>query len=136
MKGSSPKEEGAVGGLFVTLDQLQYSYRPDRAPEDRPHVFTYHLTIHNQSEEAVTILARKWVIRGSDGEIDVIEGDKVIGKTPQLAPGQSFSYASFHLVGRDAEVTGAFHGVNAAGNPVTVAVKAFDLKIPGGTGCN
>lgn len=114
---------------------MNYTYEPVQTPPGKPHVFTYHLTIHNQSDRTITILARKWVLHRKDGQIEVIEGDKVVGKTPQLAPGQSFSYASFHLAGTGALVSGAFHGVDATGALVAVPIPSFELTIPGEPGC-
>lgn len=123
-------------GLFVTLDKLQYGMQPSQAPRDKSHLFTYHLTIHNQSAKGVTILARKWILTYEDGEMDVIEGDKVVGQTPELAPGNSFSYASFHLIGKNATAKGAFHGVDEHGALVAVAIPAFELQIPGASAWN
>jgi ApaG protein len=123
-------------GLFVTLDDLKYAYHPVQAMPDRPHMFTYHLTIHNQSQSTVAILARKWILRYQDGEVDVIEGDKVVGRTPELAPGQSFSYASFHLVAMNADVEGAFHGVDDAGHQIRATIPPFQLEIPDSQACN
>ena len=123
-------------GLFVTLDELAYAYHPIQAMPDRPHMFTYHLTIHNHSDRTIAILARKWILRYTNGEVDVIEGDKVVGRTPELAPGKSFSYASFHLVAENASVEGAFHGVDDDGHQIRVTIPAFDLVIPDSTACN
>jgi ApaG protein len=136
MMGQDPNSRSTPKGLFVTLNELEYAYQPGQTPRGKPHVFTYHLTIHNQSETTVTILARKWVLHGTDGEVNVIEGDKVVGKTPELAPGQSFSYASFHIVGTGAAVSGAFHGVDASGSLISVPIVPFELNIPGESGCN
>ena len=123
-------------GLFVTLDELNYNYQPKQTPPGKPHVFTYHLTIHNQSDRTVKVLARKWVLTYQDGGVDVIEGDKVVGKTPELPPGQSFSYASFHLVTGSASSTGAFHGVDETGVTFSIPIVPFELQIPGESGCN
>ncbi|MEX0331547.1 MAG: ApaG domain [Puniceicoccaceae bacterium] len=134
--GQAQQSRSTPKGVFVTLDRLDYTYEPIQTPPGRPHVFTYHLTIHNNSDQTVTILARKWVLHQTDGQIDVIEGDKVVGKTPELAPGRSFSYASFHLAGKGSLVSGAFHGVDANGTPIAVPIPSFELKIPGDTGCS
>ncbi|MGC9450463.1 MAG: ApaG domain [Oceanipulchritudo sp.] len=136
MKDSSPTTHPTPAGVFVTLDKLTYAYHLIRDMPERPHMFTYHLTIHNQSSRTIAILARKWVLRYGDGEVDVIEGDKVIGKTPELAPGKTFSYASFHLVARNALVEGAFHGVDDEGNQIHVPIPPFQLEIPGKTACD
>ena len=116
--------------LFATLDGLDYSWNPVHAPSDRPHLFSYHITIHNQSDRIINILARKWVLTYETGEVDVIEGEKVIGKTPRLAPGHCFSYSSFHLVSGNARARGAYHGVNDDGELVLIHVPEFALRIP------
>ena len=129
---SKPSPEG----LFVTLDDLKYNYNPIHAPEDKPHLFAYHLTIHNHSETPVTILARKWIIEYEDGKMDVLEGDKVIGRTPELNSGQSFSYTSFHLVPGNAHARGAFHGIDSEGELFSVAMPEFKMTVPEDNACN
>ncbi|MFO7726194.1 MAG: ApaG domain [Oceanipulchritudo sp.] len=117
-------------GIFATLDGLDYAFNPVNAPDRRPHLFSYHITIHNHSDSAVTVLARKWILTYENGEIDVIEGEKVIGKSPTLQPGQSFSYSSFHLVPMNAHARGTFHGVSASGEQLTISLPAFALSVP------
>ena len=73
--GQAPQSRSTPKGVFVTLDGLDYTYEPIQTPPGKPHVFTYHLTIHNQSEGTITILARKWVLHAADGQIEVIEGE-------------------------------------------------------------
>jgi len=136
MSNPESRDQTSANGLFVTLDDLQYTYEPLKAPADRPHLFTYHLTIHNQSGKTVTILARKWILSYENGETDVIEGDKVIGKTPELSPGQCFAYASFHLVPTGARVHGTFFGMDDSGAPVSIAIPKFELILPGESSCN
>jgi ApaG protein len=80
-------------GLSVKLDKLVY-HHGDNLPPDRPHAFIYHLTIRNDSDRTVTLLGRKWVIENTDGTSLVVEGDKIVGETPTLAPGGHFSYNS------------------------------------------
>ena len=136
MSDPLPSSKPTPEGLFVTLDNLGYSYRSTQAPADRPHLFQYHLTIHNHSAKTVTILARKWILTYEDDEVDVIEGDKVIGKTPEIQPGGCFSYASFHLVGTNSLARGAFHGVDSDGLPFHVPIPDFAMTIPGDNACN
>jgi len=136
MMSQAPNSRSKPKGIFVTLDELNYTYQPTRTPPGKPHVFTYHLTIHNQSERTIRVLARKWVLTYIQGGIDVIEGDKVVGKTPELPPGQSFSYTSFHLVAGSASTTGAFQGVDDTGTAFSIPIVPFELQIPGESGCN
>src|SRR5206468_113010 len=84
-------------GLRVELDKLVYRHGGEQLPPDRPHAFIYYLTIRNDSDRTVTLLGRKWVVEHSDGTQLVVEGDKIVGETPRLAPGEHFSYNSYHV---------------------------------------
>jgi ApaG protein len=117
-------------GLTARLDKLVYHHGGVSLPEDKPHAFVYYITIRNGSDRTVTLLGRKWVIEYDDGSRQVIEGDKIVGESPRLAPGEEFSYNSHHVTGRDARVLGCFHGADEAGTKVHVLLPPFDLAIP------
>lgn len=117
-------------GLTARLDKLAYHHGGASLPEDKPHAFVYFITIRNGSDRAVTLLGRKWVVIHSDGTRLVIEGDKIVGETPRLAPGEAFSYNSYHVTGCDAESHGSFHGVDEHGNKIHVILPPFALRIP------
>jgi ApaG protein len=116
-------------GLSVRLDQLIHQMDPN-LPAETPHAFVYFLTIENHSDREVTLLGRKWVVEQADGEKLVIEGDGIVGERPKLAPGESFSYNSFHVTGQDALAYGSFHGVDSSACPIFVRIPAFEMKIP------
>jgi ApaG protein len=117
-------------GLVVELDKLVYRHGGGDLPADRPHAFIYYLTIRNHSERTVTLLGRKWVVGHSDATQLVVEGDKIIGETPCLAPGGHFSYNSYHVTHCDARAHGSFHGVDELGRRVFVRIPMFDMRIP------
>lgn len=127
---SSPAASRELPGLTVRLDHLGYHHETERAPPETPHLFIYFLTITNRSDRTVTLMARKWVLTFEDGSRQVIEGDKIVGETPTLAPDEEFTYNSFHLVGQDAEVEGAFFGVDDAGARIHTRIPRFELIIP------
>jgi ApaG protein len=122
----------ALPGLTARLEKLVYHHGGKCLPADQPHAFIYFINIHNASDHAVTLLGRKWVIATGDGSRRVIEGDKIVGETPRLAPGESFSYNSYHVAGADAVAQGSFHGVDETGRAVHVLLPAFALRIPSG----
>lgn len=124
----------ALPGLTARLDKLVYHHGGKSLPPDKPHAFVYFVTIHNGSEHTVTLLGRKWVIIHADGSQLVIEGDKIVGETPRLAPGEQFSYNSYHVTAGPARSRGSFHGVDDLGRHVHVILPAFDLTIPYGLG--
>ncbi len=119
-------------GLTAHLDKLSYHHGGASLPLDKPHAFVYYITIRNASERTVTLLGRKWVIEQSDGTRLVIEGDKIVGETPRLPPGESFSYNSYHVTGDDARAWGSFHGKDEFGARIHVLLAPFDIIVPRG----
>jgi len=117
-------------GLTARLDKLVYHHGGKSLPEDKPHAFVYFVTIRNGSDRSVTLLGRKWVLQHPDGSQVVIEGDKIVGETPRLAPGEQFSYNSYHVTGGDARASGSFHGVDEFGNKIHVGLPTFEMCLP------
>lgn len=124
---SQPSE---LPGLSAHLDRLCHHHGGASLPPDKPHAFVYFVTIRNGSDRTVTLLGRKWVIENQDGTRTVIEGDRIVGETPRLDPGERFSYNSFHVTGADARVHGSFHGLDDRGNRVFVVLPPFELRVP------
>ena len=117
-------------GLRVSVDQLVYQ-ADAQTPPDRPHCFAYFITIHNDSDVAVTIKARKWVVKNSRGEITAVEGDGVVGQFPYLEPGQEFSYNSYHLLDTDSAVAeGSYLGIDKQGRKVLTRIPKFKMVVP------
>jgi ApaG protein len=118
-----------LDGLDVNVDDVIYMPSLE-APTDRPHPFVYFVTIRNESDEAVTIRGRKWVLTQASGEMVIVEGDGVVGQFPKLEVGADFSYNSYHVIGQDSAVEGAFFAETEQGRPVFAKIPGFDLKVP------
>lgn len=117
-------------GLRVKVDDVIYMPSLD-APPNKPHPFVYFISIHNDSPIPVTIRGRKWVVNEDEGEVTVVEGDGVVGQTPTIAPGEHFSYNSYHVVAKGALASGAFFGETATGEWVFARIPEFRLDVPG-----
>jgi ApaG protein len=119
-----------LDGFKVVVDRVVY--QPDMAtPEDRPHCFAYFITIHNNSEKTVTIKGRKWVVDEADGNKTVVEGDGVVGLFPELEPGETFDYHSFHLFGGAwALAKGSYIGLDEDGQTVVTRIPEFRMDVP------
>lgn len=63
-------------------------------PSENRFVFRYHVTIENLSEHPILLLKRKWLIYDVGFGYTEVEGDGVIGLTPEIAPGETFKYFS------------------------------------------
>lgn len=116
-------------GLTVTVDNVVYD--PSRhAPPDRPHPFIYYISIHNNSKHTVNIFGRKWIVRDSEGDTLVVEGDGVVGQFPRLEPGETFSYNSYHVIKSESQADGTFFGRTEEGQPVCARIPRFDMQPP------
>ncbi len=118
-----------LAGLNVIIDKVVYMPHLE-APEERPYPFVYFITIENQSDRAVTIKGRKWVVTDAEGRRIVVEGDGVVGKFPRIEPGKHFSYNSYHVIGSDSVAEGAFIGVTDEDTPVFTRIPKFKMRVP------
>ena len=117
-------------GLRVKVDRV--IHQPQAVtPPDRPHCFVYFISIHNDTDVAVTIKGRKWVVTNERGEITAVEGEGVVGQFPTIEPGDKFSYNSFHLLdARSAVAEGSYLGVDAQGRKVLARIPRFRMVVP------
>lgn len=87
-------------GSDTVTDGVRITVRPEfmdrqSSAEDKRFLFSYSVTIRNEGNARIRLAARCWRIIDADGEERVVEGPGVIGQHPELAPGDSFEYASF-----------------------------------------
>ena len=119
-----------LDGLSVVVDDVIYMPSLDH-PEDRPHPFVYFINIKNKSSERVRIRGRKWLVREDlTDEVIVVEGDGVVGQMPELAPGEEFSYNSYHVARGNGHAEGTFFGQTESGRNVYVRIPRFELQLP------
>lgn len=79
-------------GIKVTVEtEYQPSYS---SPSQYHYVFTYRITIENQSEYTIQLLKRHWSIYDAGFLSREVEGDGVVGQQPVLEPGQNHQYVS------------------------------------------
>ena len=119
----------ALPNLRVTVDRVVFAPQLD-APPDRPYPVVFFITIHNESDKTVTIKGRKWVVTDSHNQSIVVEGEGVVGKFPTLAPGESFSYNSYHVTASKSVAQGAFLALTEDGVAVFAKIPPFALLPP------
>jgi len=67
-------------------------------PGEGVFAFSYAVEITNLRDEPVRLTRRHWVIADAAGREEIVDGEGVIGQTPLLAPGKSFSYTSWAML--------------------------------------
>lgn len=80
-------------GIRVTVHS---SYAPAHSrPEISNYLFTYKITITNESHPTtVKLVSRRWTITDGGGRQREVIGQGVVGKFPEVKPGESFEYES------------------------------------------
>lgn len=116
-------------GLHVSVDSLHFDPHA-QTPPDRPYAFRYTITIHNDSPVLVKIQGRKWIIRDKEGRVEVVEGEGVVGKSPELTPGEKFTYQSYHLIHVSSYAEGAYFGVAQEKTRVYTRIPQFEMHPP------
>lgn len=84
----------------ATTDTVRVTVRPaylDGQSDviERRFVFAYFVRVENHGADEVQLLRRHWVITDSEGHVQEVEGDGVIGQQPVIAPGEAHEYHSF-----------------------------------------
>ncbi len=96
------------------------------------YIFSYVITIENQTNDLVQLLSRHWDIFDSLNLTDVVEGDGVIGKQPILNPQEKYSYNSFSVLKSPIGSMSGFYNmivVNTS-KKFKVTIPAFQLIVP------
>jgi ApaG protein len=76
--------------------EVAAQWLPERSnPAKNQWFFTYRVRLVNMGEETVQLVSRHWLIENGHGRIEEVRGPGVVGETPILDPGQSFTYQSF-----------------------------------------
>jgi ApaG protein len=79
-------------GIKVSVEtEYQPAYS---SPGQYHYVFTYRITIENQSEYTIQLIRRHWNIFDAGFTMREVEGEGVVGQQPVLEPGQNHQYVS------------------------------------------
>ena len=120
------KEESIeLDGLHASLDKLVHHREKSKVEGIDLHAFIYFASISNLSDRSVTLRGRKWVLANDDGTKTVVEGEKIVGESPIIPPGETFSYNSYHVTHLSAEAYGSFHGTDEFNNRIHTRMKPF-----------
>ncbi len=116
-------------GITVTVEPF---YLEDQSTPDENHfVWAYHVRIENNGVETIQLLTRYWNITDSNGMVQEVRGEGVVGEKPVLPPGESFEYTSGTPLGTPSGIMMGTYGMQlASGNLLEVDVPAFSLDSP------
>ncbi len=109
------------------------SYLEDQSdPKERRYVFSYTITIRNEGKVPARLLTRHWIITDSNGKVQEVRGEGVVGEQPYLKPGQGFRYSSGAVLETPVgAMQGSYQMVADDGAQFDAPIAAFRLAMPG-----
>ncbi len=79
-------------GVSITASPV---FIPDHSEPHSDHfVWAYTIFINNENGAALKLLNRRWDVTDSNGQVQHVEGEGVIGKQPVISDGEQYQYTS------------------------------------------
>jgi len=109
------------------------SYVDDQSePDSDRYVFAYTITISNSGNVAARLISRHWIITDSNGKVQEVNGDGVVGVQPYLNPGEEFRYSSGAVLETPVGAMQGLYRMEADGGVGFDAhIAPFTLAVPG-----
>ena len=115
----------------IIVESKPYFIAEQSVPEKGQYVFTYTITIKNEGSVPAKLLNRHWLITDSNGKIQEVRGDGVIGEQPYLKPGEMFRYTSGAILETPVgTMQGQYVMCSDEGDNFTALIPKFTLSIP------
>ena len=105
----------------------------EQESENGRYFWAYTVVIENESERTAQLKTRYWQITDAKGRVEEVRGPGVVGETPVLKPGESYTYTSGCPLREPSGVMVGHYGmVDADGAAFDVSIPAFSLDSPDG----
>jgi ApaG protein len=121
--------EATTRGIRIRVEP---QYMEEQSSPDEGHfVWSYEVEISNDSKETVQLKTRAWRITDGWGRTEEVRGPGVVGQTPVIPPGGTFSYTSgCPLKTPQGIMVGSYQMEDEEGQLFDVAIPAFSLDSP------
>ncbi|MFA9474432.1 MAG: Co2+/Mg2+ efflux protein ApaG [Filomicrobium sp.] len=121
--------ESVTKGIRVRVEP---EYLEDQSSPDEGYFFwSYTVEISNDTEIAVELRSRLWQITDAQGYREEVRGPGVVGQTPRIEPGETFTYTSgCPLRTPSGIMVGSYQMVDSEGQMFDVSIPAFSLDSP------
>lgn len=123
----------AEAGVDAIRVDVQTAYLDDQSePREGRFVFSYTITIRNEGRRSAKLLTRQWTITDSNGKVQEVRGDGVVGERPHLKPGEGFRYSSGAVLETPVgTMQGTYGMVTDDGERFEAPIAPFRLAKPG-----
>ncbi|XPF92460.1 Co2+/Mg2+ efflux protein ApaG [Colwellia sp. RE-S-Sl-9] len=111
---------------------VQTQFIPDQSdPENLRFIFSYTITITNNTDKAFQVLTRYWLITDANGETTTVEGEGIVGEKPHIIPGTSYTYTSGCLLKTPlGTMQGYYQVIDDQQNTSIIDIPVFQLALP------
>ena len=114
--------------IKVTTNYL----KEQSAPDENHYVFSYAINIKNLGNNSAKLISRQWIITDSNGNIQEVNGDGVIGQQPNINPGEEFTYTSGTIINTPVgTMEGRYFMEDMNNKRFEAPIAPFTLAVPG-----
>lgn len=90
---NTPNSSTVTQGVRI---EAAAQYLPSESdPDQKRYLFVYRIRMVNEGTRSVKLLSRHWIILDAHNQREEVVGEGVVGKQPELGPGESFEYTSY-----------------------------------------
>ena len=115
----------------IIVEAIPQYIEAQSSPDKSRYVFVYTIIITNVGTNSATLLSRHWLITDSNGKIQEVKGDGVVGEKPYLKPGQTYRYSSGAMIETPVGVMqGKYLMMSDNGDNFKASIPKFTLSIP------
>jgi len=117
-------------GVKVSVEaeyQADYS-----SPSQYHYVFTYRVTIENNSDKTIQVLRRHWYIQDIGHKAREVAGEGIVGQQPIIEPGNIHQYVSGCNLKSGIGTMSGSYGIERLmdGKRLTVSIPKFQMIAP------
>ena len=102
------------------------------APDENRYVFSYTINIKNLGNNSAKLISRQWIITDSNGNIQEVNGDGVVGQQPNINSGEEFTYTSGTIIKTPVgTMEGRYFMEDKDNKRFEALIAPFTLAVPG-----
>tara|TARA_Y100000287_G_C14149207_1_gene318720 strand:+ start:52 stop:429 length:378 start_codon:yes stop_codon:yes gene_type:complete len=114
--------------IKVTTNYL----KEQSAPDENRYVFSYTINIKNLGNNSAKLISRQWIITDSNGNIQEVNGDGVVGQQPNINSGEEFTYTSGTIIKTPVgTMEGRYFMEDKDNKRFEALIAPFTLAVPG-----
>ena len=114
--------------IKVTTNYL----KEQSAPDENRYVFSYTINIKNLGNNSAKLISRQWIITDSNGNIQEVNGDGVVGQQPNINSGEEFTYTSGTIIKTPVgKMEGRYFMEDINNKRFEALIAPFTLAVPG-----